>query len=159
MLVPVGSTRDIQFVADEPGDWALHCHMTHHIMNQMGHEFPNMIGVRTDGLDQKIRRLLPEYMTMGATGMSMPHAMKQPRNTIAMVGGAGPFGMIDMGGMFTVLKVHPNLDGSQDPGWYRHPDGTVAGPVDWDEVTANALVYGQPATTPAGRGGHEGHER
>ena len=28
-----------------PGDWAMHCHMTHHVMNQMGHGLPNMIGV------------------------------------------------------------------------------------------------------------------
>ena len=35
VLVPVGSTRDIEFVADAPGDWAMHCHMTHHVMNQM----------------------------------------------------------------------------------------------------------------------------
>jgi manganese oxidase len=33
VLVPVGSSRDIEFVADAPGDWALHCHMTHHLMN------------------------------------------------------------------------------------------------------------------------------
>ena len=33
--VPVGATRDIEFVADEPGDWALHCHKSHHTMNAM----------------------------------------------------------------------------------------------------------------------------
>ena len=40
VLTPVGSTRTIQFVADNPGDWAFHCHMTHHVMNQMGHTIP-----------------------------------------------------------------------------------------------------------------------
>ena len=29
VLVPVGSARAIEFVADAPGDWAFHCHMTH----------------------------------------------------------------------------------------------------------------------------------
>ena len=29
------------------GDGVLHCHMTHHVMNQMGHEAPNMVGVNT----------------------------------------------------------------------------------------------------------------
>lgn len=38
VLVPVGSTRTIEFIAHAPGDWALHCHMTHHGMNQMGHD-------------------------------------------------------------------------------------------------------------------------
>ena len=45
VLVPVGSTRTIEFVANAPGDWAMHCHMTHHVMNQMGHGVPNLIGV------------------------------------------------------------------------------------------------------------------
>src|SRR4029450_10702339 len=47
-LVPVGSTRTIDFVADQPGDWALHCHMTHHVMTQMGHGIPNMIGINAE---------------------------------------------------------------------------------------------------------------
>lgn len=157
VLVPVGSTRNIEFVADAPGDWALHCHMTHHIMNQMGHEFPNMIGVKADDLEPKIRRLVPDYMTMGVKGMSMEHAMKQPWNTVAMVGGRGPFAKIDMGGMMTVLKVHPNLTSYQDPGWYEHPAGTVAEPVDWREVEDNAPVYRSASTAPAPERGHEGH--
>src|SRR5262249_20803936 len=27
--------RDIEFVASNPGDWMLHCHLPHHMMNQM----------------------------------------------------------------------------------------------------------------------------
>lgn len=140
--VPVGATRDIQFIADEPGDWAFHCHKTHHIMNQMGHEFPNLVGVDLEGVDQRVRRLLPEYMTMGNTGMSgMHHDMRQPRNTIAMLGGEGPFDKIDMGGMMTVLKVRPDITSYQDPGWYEHPKGTVAEAVDWRQVEKEAPVY------------------
>lgn len=37
VLTPIGTTRTFDFVADAPGDWAIHCHMTHHVMNQMGH--------------------------------------------------------------------------------------------------------------------------
>ena len=55
MLVPVGTTRDIEFIADAPGDWAMHCHMTHHVMNQMGHDIPNLIGMKPGGLDEKVR--------------------------------------------------------------------------------------------------------
>ena len=43
--VPVGAMRAIEFVADRPGDWAFHCHKSHHTMNAMGHDVPNMIGV------------------------------------------------------------------------------------------------------------------
>ncbi len=45
-----------------------------------------------------------------------------------MMSGEGPFGGIDMGGMFTTVKVRegwPRND-YQDPGWYRHPQGTLA---------------------------------
>lgn len=172
VLVPVGSTRNIEFVADAPGDWALHCHMTHHIMNQMGHGFPNMIGVKADDLEPKIRKLLPDYMTMGTSGMSMAemegmqdmggmkgmhgmkekggmeHAMKQPWNTVAMVGGQGPFAKIDMGGMMTVLKVRPDISSYQDPGWYEHPPETVAEPVEWREVEGSAPVFRTSTTKP-----------
>jgi FtsP/CotA-like multicopper oxidase with cupredoxin domain len=35
--VPVGAVRAIDFIADAPGDWAFHCHKSHHTMNAMGH--------------------------------------------------------------------------------------------------------------------------
>ncbi|MBC8108602.1 MAG: copper oxidase [Anaerolineae bacterium] len=130
VLVPVGSTRTIEFLADNPGDWALHCHMTHHAMNQMGHGIPNMIGVNTDGLDSRVRQLLPRYMTMGETGMGGmgEHAkhMGIPKNSIPMLGAPGPFSYIDMGGMFTILKVRQDVTGFDDPGWYENPQGMVA---------------------------------
>ena len=129
VLVPVGSTRTIEFVADAPGDWAFHCHMTHHVMNQMGHGLPNMLGVDPGGTEQRVQSLLPEYMSMGHSGMgemAEMQGMPVPRNSIPMRGGAGPFGAIDMGGMFTVLKVRENLASYDDPGWYDHPEGTVA---------------------------------
>src|SRR5690606_24366168 len=116
-LLPVGAVRVIEFVADALGDWAFHCHMTHHVMNQMGHATPNLIGADTRGLDARITRVVPGYMTMGATGMGDMHAMQLPDNSISMVGGPGPFGMIEMGGMFTILKVREQLSGDRDPGW------------------------------------------
>jgi manganese oxidase len=128
VLVPVGSSRDIEFVADAPGDWALHCHMTHHLMNQMGHALPTMVGMEPGDLDERVRKFLPGYMTMGHTGMGEMGEMRMPmpRNSIPMLGGDGPFGHIDMAGMFTIVKVHPGIVTYEDPGWYRHPPGTVA---------------------------------
>lgn len=32
-------------------------------------------------------------------------------------------------GMFTVLKVREGITSYEDPGWYRHPGGSVAEPV------------------------------
>src|SRR5262249_33072186 len=59
VLVGVGQTRNVEFISDAPGDWAFHCHMTHHTMNQMGHRFPNMVGVNAGDLDWRMQSLLP----------------------------------------------------------------------------------------------------
>lgn len=137
-LVGVGQTRDLEFIADNPGDWPIHCHMTHHVMTQMGHGFPNMVGVDTEGFDEKARQLLPGYMTMGKNGMSdmvkMQHGgheghgemmMDLPPNSIPMQKGQGPHGPIFLGGMATVLKIRDGLTSYDDPGWYKQPKGTA----------------------------------
>ncbi len=129
VLVPVGSTHAVEFGADAPGDWALHCHMTHHVMNQMGHGALNLIGVDTDKIDAKVRQtLLPDFMQMGQDGYASMSDMNMgtPPNSIPMEGGQGPFDTITMGGMFTILKVRDGLTRYNDPGWYVHPPGTVA---------------------------------
>jgi hypothetical protein len=178
VLVAVGMTRDVEFVADNPGDWALHCHMTHHTMNQMGHAVTNLVGMDPAGLAEKMnalsaraRQLLPSYMTdvpqeqgghtgheghaghnsgggdhfmlMGATGMGghaehMQH-VPLPRNSIPMKGAPGPFGYIDMGGMFTILKVREGITSYDDPGWYAHPPGTVARAATADELQRDGV--------------------
>ncbi len=33
---------------------------------------------------------------------------------------------IEMGGMFTILKVREGITSYEDPGWYHHPEGTLA---------------------------------
>ena len=45
VLVGVAQARDIEFVANNPGDWHLHCHLPHHMMNQMA----SMVGPTTSG--------------------------------------------------------------------------------------------------------------
>jgi manganese oxidase len=128
VLVPVGATRDIEFVAENVGDWAMHCHMTHHVMTQMGHDFPNLIGVNTRGLDARVSKLVPGYMTMGAEGMGGMGDMNMPnpKNSIPMKGGKGPHGTIDMGGMFTILKVRDRVDENTASSWYDAPTETIA---------------------------------
>jgi len=125
--VPVGSTRDIEFTADNPGDWPFHCHKSHHTMNAMSHEIPNLIGVKQGSVEQRVRKILPGYMAMGEKGMGNMMDMGRPKNTLPMMTGDGPFGPIEMGGMFTIIKIREGLTNyDRDPGWYRHPDGTVA---------------------------------
>ncbi|MBI2743520.1 MAG: copper oxidase [Chlamydiales bacterium] len=98
--VVVGNTHDIEFVANAPGDWALHCHKTHHTTSGMSHS-------KNGG------------SSMEMTGMKGPSSESSP----------GPFGAIDMGGMFTILKVRDGITNYNDPGWYKNPPGTVAAPI------------------------------
>jgi len=128
--VAVGQMRAIEFTANEPGDWAFHCHKSHHTMNAMGHSVPTMIGVDYREVAQKIIKLVPDYMVMGERGMADMGEMEMPLpdNTLPMMTGTGPFGPIEMGGMFSVVKVREGLarNDYKDPGWYKHPPGTVA---------------------------------
>ncbi|OYY22588.1 MAG: copper oxidase, partial [Thiotrichales bacterium 35-46-9] len=97
--IAVGQMRTIEFIAEHPGDWAFHCHKSHHTMNAMGHNVPTMIGVDHRGLLEKITNLVPDYMLMGERGMAdmaeMPMAL--PDNTLPMMTGEGPFGSVEMG--------------------------------------------------------------
>jgi hypothetical protein len=141
VLVPTGTTRTIELIARALGDWPLHCHMTHHAMNQMGHEAANLVGANTDGLDAALARAVPGSMAMGTTGMGEMSGMKMaiPTPSIAMLGGDGPFGAIDMGGMFTLLKVREHLTGDADPGWYKGKTD-VASEASADELARDGIT-------------------
>jgi len=128
--IAVGQMRQLDFIADEEGDWAVHCHKSHHTMNAMGHDVPTMIGVEQADLARKISDLVPGYMEMGSHGMDEMSTMRMPlpANTLPMMMGEGPFGALGMGGMFSVVKVRRNQKRGDhtDPGWFKHPPGTVA---------------------------------
>ena len=138
--VAVGQMRAIEFDATEPGDWAFHCHKSHHTMNAMGHAVPTMIGVDHRGVAKQITSLIPEYMVMGERGMADMAEMEMPLpdNTLPMMSGQGPHGAIEMGGMFTVVKVRADQRPGdfKDPGWYKAPPGTTA--YEWTGALAEA---------------------
>jgi manganese oxidase len=128
--IAVGQMRQIEFLADEEGDWAFHCHKSHHTMNAMGHDVPTLIGVDHTGLAKRINKLIPDYMVMGERGMADMAEMEMPlpENTVPMMTGEGPYGSVEMGGMFSVLKVRQNQPAGdyKNPGWYQQPPGTQA---------------------------------
>ena len=137
--VAVGQMRAIEFDAIDPGDWAFHCHKSHHTMNPMGHDVPTMIGVDHREVAKKIINLVPDYMVMGERGMADMGEMEMtlPDNTLPMMTGQGPFGAVEMGGMFTAVKVRENLPANvftdswlevngKKPDWYKNPPGTVS---------------------------------
>ena len=118
-IIGVGQTRDLEFIA-------------------------NPLGVDQSGLTEKMRSLLPGYMAMGKNGMAehsehlsmnasadhsgMHHGsgLSGPRNTLPMMTGTGPFGPLEMGGMFTVVKVRDQITDENQVGWYDNPRGTIA---------------------------------
>jgi FtsP/CotA-like multicopper oxidase with cupredoxin domain len=153
--MPTGSTRTVEFVANEPGDWVMHCHMLHHVMTQMGHTFGNLIGINTEGLNKRIKKQVPGYMVMGQDGMGDmgDMGMAVPPNSLPMVGGPGQHDYITMGGMFTILKVRDELpaDGS-DPGWYKSPEGTLAMPAADDDLRRDGIALAAKTAQLEARG-------
>jgi manganese oxidase len=150
--IAVGQMRQIEFVADEPGDWAMHCHKSHHTMGAMGHNVPTMIGTDHRGLVKKLQGVSAEYMTMGERGMAdmAEMAMLLPANTFPMMTGRGPYGALEMGGMFNTLKVRADQKPGDysDPGWYAQPAGTQAHAV----AAAVAAPAHSAAPTPQAPG-------
>jgi hypothetical protein len=67
---------------------------------------------------------------MGERGMADMAEMEMPLpdNTLPMMTGEGPYGSVEMGGMFTVVKVRRDQKPGDysDPGWYKQPAGTQA---------------------------------
>jgi manganese oxidase len=168
--VPVGGMRAFEFAADVPGDWAFHCHKSHHVMNAMGHDVKNFIGVQQRDLAKTISKLVPDYHPMGSDGMAMMGEMEHPMpdNTLPMMTGFGPFGPMEMGGMFTVVKVRDGIAANdyRDPGWYQHPEGTVAyeikgkvaeAPRRNDKGDSKQAPVEMKAVKPGMKGGHKGH--
>jgi FtsP/CotA-like multicopper oxidase with cupredoxin domain len=143
VLVPVGTVRVFETTA-VAGDWALHCHMTHHVMNQMGHDAPLTVGADTKDADRRVRKLVQGYMTMGQEGMGDMGTMHMPAppNSAPMLGGKGPFERIDMGGMFTIIKVRDRLTPDAATGWYPHPNGTVASPATAAQLAKDGIDLG-----------------
>jgi len=102
---------------------------------------------------KKVTNLIPDYMVMGERGMADMAEMEMPLpdNTAPMMSGDGPYGSLEMGGMFTLLKVRRDQPPGdyKDPGWFRHPPGTQA--YEWTGALAEPARSGSPgpAAMPA----------
>jgi hypothetical protein len=106
VLVGVAQARVIEFKAKSPGDWMLHCHLPHHMMNQMVSMVGPMAhtghGVRTGGgmeagmgmirrghaLSEELGPKFGRGMGMAAEERSISHAVR-PRTLLAQSGHAG----------------------------------------------------------------------
>lgn len=87
VLVGVAQARDIEFVAEYAGDWMLHCHLPHHMMNQMA----SMVGpmmVRDEQPSSKVPGFPQDmWMPMDRLGGDKPELLGLPTGwTGAMMG-------------------------------------------------------------------------
>jgi FtsP/CotA-like multicopper oxidase with cupredoxin domain len=117
-LVGVAQARDIEFVADRPGDWMLHCHLPHHMMNQMvsnvgpmtrsgGHDMHDMPGMAMPGMampevqkDANKVPLFPQDAYMESPMMAVDKDVAKPENDGLPPGWSG-----FSGGMMTLVRV------------------------------------------------------
>ena len=61
VLVGVAQARDVEFIANNPGDWIMHCHMFHHTMNHMVSMAGPMMRVPPDDPARPCPRLPAEH--------------------------------------------------------------------------------------------------
>ena len=98
-------------------------------MNAMGHSVKTYIGVDKKDLAKRIAKIAPGYMPMGSNGMGEMGSMEMPLpdNTLPMMTGFAQFGPVEMGGMFSVVKVREGLAKTdyKDPGPYKIPRGRL----------------------------------
>jgi hypothetical protein len=75
VLVAVAQVREVEFIANNPGDWGLHCHMFHHMMNSMSSQAGPLVRDNSTPEQLKVKGY-PQVML----GMAMPDmkGMKMP---------------------------------------------------------------------------------
>ena len=118
-LVGVAQARDFEFVADRAGDWMLHCHLPHHMMNQMASDvgsvpvtngplsvgkMPGMQGMEMQmpgiaGNAEKVP-LFPQDAFMESETMAIDKDVDKPE-TFGLPAGWSGFA----GGMMTLVRV------------------------------------------------------
>jgi FtsP/CotA-like multicopper oxidase with cupredoxin domain len=107
VLVGVAQARDFEFIANNPGDWVMHCHMFHHMMNHMiSGVGPGSRGMAKDGKEDP-RYQVPGFPQMAGmmAPMSMKEMMKIQANPRAR--GMRPGWPMTVEGLHTVVRVLP----------------------------------------------------
>jgi FtsP/CotA-like multicopper oxidase with cupredoxin domain len=97
VLVGVAQARDIEFVADNPGDWMIHCHLPHHMMNSMMDLLSERPISTTPLTQQQADQQMPMTMNNGKDmQMSDMHAGSKIAPNAGAVPGFPQDGFMDM---------------------------------------------------------------
>jgi len=75
VLVGVAQARDVEFVAKNPGDWMVHCHLPHHMMNNMADLMGERLIVTSALTRVQAQR---QMMLMRQSGGHGAHPMEHP---------------------------------------------------------------------------------
>jgi manganese oxidase len=119
VLVGVAQARDIEFEARYPGDWMIHCHLPHHMMNQMVSSVgpmtragAKMMSHQMAGMDMEMSVDVspdankvpgfPQDAYMESPMMAMDDKVKKPQNFGLAPGWSGY-----TQGMMTYIRVLP----------------------------------------------------
>ena len=120
-LIAVAQATDFEFVANNPGDWMFHCHMTHHMMNHMvKHVGPR---IRDTHVDRYLANLdtrpavdfghadkgfeTPGY-PQGMQGMTMSEELMKTVWSRREVKGMRAMWPMSIMGLMTALRVLPD---------------------------------------------------
>jgi manganese oxidase len=107
VLVGVAQVREFEFIANNPGDWVMHCHMFHHMMNHMVSGVgPGSRGMAKDGGEDP-RYQVPAFpQGTGMMAMMTPEQVKKI-NSNPRTRGMRPHWFMGVHGLFTIVRVLP----------------------------------------------------
>lgn len=163
VLVGVAQVREIEFVANNPGDWVMHCHMFHHMMNHM-----------VPGVGPGSRKIVAAVETAGlgnSAGHSVPGHLaptdnKSPMDPYKVPGYPQDSGMHAMMSKDQIEKLTSNpLTRGMAPQWYMGVMGLmtvvrVLPPDLYDKVISGKGRVMPGDSVPGGKFGggmHMGH--
>jgi hypothetical protein len=163
VLVGVAQVREVEFIANNPGDWVMHCHMFHHMMNHM-----------VPGVGPGSRKMVMENQTNsqkehaghGSAGPKMSMATSVPTNPYKVPGYPQDSGMHAMMSQEQIDKLVSNpLTRGMAPQWHMGVMGLmtvvrVLPPDLYDQVISGRGEIPAGASVPGGKfmpAGHMGH--
>ncbi len=152
VLVGVAQARAVEFVANNPGNWMIHCHMPHHMMNQMS----SMVGPMTRrvgmpsgaGMQEGMGMVRSGTATSDGNGPSIGRALGVG-STLEQATSNGPLSQqqsgtpqLDMPGMQMQMdKADVSKDANSVPGFPQ--DAYMEGPVmAMDDMVQKPETYG-----------------
>lgn len=103
VIIGVAQIREFEFIANNPGDWVMHCHMFHHMMNHM----VSQVGPHIRGEQFERHKHVAGFPQIMEGHMIMPmDQMKQIVSRPETLGMAKEW-FKGVKGMFTVVRVLP----------------------------------------------------